>query len=325
MKLVRLAVLLLTCSGFCLAVNKDMLALQRELEDKINALQNDMNTKLSVMSGMLQAIQNDTRDNAKTLAGMQDSVTSSVARSMTPVNGLSNRVDSVGEDVRSLKDALADITARMERMDAKITDLKNQMQIMQSPPPSPSPSGVSPNGLGLSSPSGLSPQSATVPQLPTPAASGPTLGPKPPAGMSADHSFAEAMRDLQTGKSDLAYNEFQQYLTYFPNTEFAAKAQYYLGEIDYNRGNYPNAIRNFDSVLERYPENPKTADAHLMKAYALLKANERNRAVQEFRILVSNYPHTDDARKAIQQLRSLGMSPSSGPASGAGQPTAARP
>ena len=85
------------------------------------------------------------------------------------------------------------------------------------------------------SPSRRSPQSALVPQLPTPAVSGPTAGPKPPAGMSADRSFAEAMRDLQTGKSDLAYNEFQQYLTYFPSTEFAAKAQYYLGEIDYNR------------------------------------------------------------------------------------------
>ena len=152
---------------------------------------------------------------------------------------------------------------------------------------------------------------------PTPAASGPVTGPKPPAGMSADRSFAEAMRDLQTGKSDLAYNEFQQYLTYFPSTEFAAKAQYYLGEIDYNRSNYPSAIHNFDLVLERYPENPKTADAHLMKAYALLKANERNRAVQEFRILVSNYPHTDDARKAIQQLRSL-------PGAAAGSPTAGR-
>ncbi len=308
MKLVRLAVLLLTCSGFCFAVNKDMLALQRELEDRITALQNEMNTKLSTMNGMLTAIQADSRRNTELISGMQDSVANGVARSMTPVTGLNNRVEGVGEDVRSLKDALADITARMERMDAKITDLKNQMQIMQNPPPMPSSTGVTvtvPNG---SSGSPSAPQSALVPQYPTPAVSGPTTGPKPPAGMSADRSFAEAMRDLQTGKSDLAYNEFTQYLTYFPNTEFAAKAQYYLGEIDYNRSNYPSAIHNFDLVLERYPENPKTADAHLMKAYALLKANERNRAVQEFRILVTNYPHTDDARKAIQQLRSLGVS-----------------
>ena len=56
-----------------------------------------------------------------------------------------------------------------------------------------------------------------------------------------------------------------------------------------------------------------------MKAYALLKANERNRAVQEFRILVQNYPHTDDARKAIQQLRTLGVSAAGGPATAARQ------
>jgi len=308
MKLVRLAVLLLTCSGFCFAVNKDLLALQREMEDKINALQNDVDSKLSTMNGMLQAIQADSRHNADMLATMQESVTSAVARSLSPVNGLTNRMDTVSEDVRALKDSLADITARMERMDAKITDLKNQMQIMQSPPSAPAPSGTT-----TTSP--LSPQSAvTSPQLSTPAVSGPTTGPNPPAGVSADRSYAEAMRDLQTGKSDLAYNEFQQYLTYFPSTEFAAKAQYYLGEIDYNRGNYPSAIHNFDLVLERYPENPKTADAHLMKAYALLKANERNHAVQEFRILVSNYPHTDDARKALQQLRSLGVSAAAAPA-----------
>ena len=35
-------------------------------------------------------------------------------------------------------------------------------------------------------------------------------------GMSADKSYTEALRDLQTGKTDLAYTEFQQYLTYYP-------------------------------------------------------------------------------------------------------------
>jgi len=43
--------------------------------------------------------------------------------------------------------------------------------------------------------------------------------------------------------------------------ELAPKAQYYLGEIDYNRGDYTSAVKNFDMVLEHYPENPKTADA----------------------------------------------------------------
>jgi tol-pal system protein YbgF len=126
--------------------------------------------------------------------------------------------------------------------------------------------------------------------------------------MSADKSFTDALRDLQTGKTDLAYNEFQQYITYFPNTEYAANSQYYIGEIDYNRGNYTGAVKAFDAVLEHYPSNPKTSDAHLMKAYALLKSNQRNKAVQEFRVLVAKYPNSDNSRKALQQLRSLGVS-----------------
>ena len=289
MKFLRLVALLLTCSSFSFAVNKDLVQLQRDLEDKINALQNDVDSKLSQLTGLITAMQNDTRRTADQVATLQDSVSNNVAKSLTPVNGLNTRVESMSDDVRALKDSIADLSSRLERMDAKITDLKNQLQIIQNPPAAP----------GATGPGGPT----------TPGQSGAPTGPvTPPPGMSADRSYTEALRDLQTGKSDLAYSEFQQFLTYFPNTELAANAQYYLGEIDYNRQNYTGAIQAFDAVLERYPDNPKTPDAHYMKAMALLKSNQRNKAVQEFRVLVQNYSHTDDARKALQQLRTLGVS-----------------
>jgi tol-pal system protein YbgF len=288
MKLLRLTALLLICSSFSFAVNKDLIQLQRDLEDKINTLQNDLDARLANLTGVVTAMQSDTRRTADQVAGLQDQVSNAVAKSLGPVNGLNNRVESVTNDLSALKDSIADLSARLERMDAKMTDLKNQIQIMQSPPAAP---GATTGGI--SNP-GAAP------------ANGQPSG--PPPGMSADKSYTEAVRDLQTGKSELAYTEFQQYLTYFPNTELAANAQYYLGEIDYNRGNLPNAIQSFDAVLERYPENPKTPDAHYMKAMALLKSNQRNRAAEEFRTLVHNYPHTDDARKALQQLRALGVS-----------------
>jgi tol-pal system protein YbgF len=252
---------------------------------------------LSAIDGRLSAMQNDTRRTADQVATMQDAVSSGVAKSLAPVAGMGGRVDAMGDDVRALKDALADLSGRLERMDAKLTDLKNQLQIIQSPPPAP--------GVMTTPGSGAPPQAGSTP--------GSTLGTQPPPGVSADRSYTDAVRDLQTGKTDLARNEFQQYLTYFPNTELAPKAQYYLGEIDYNRGDFTNAVKNFDLVLEHYPENPKTADAHLMKGLALLKSNRRNNAVQEFRVLVSNYPHTDQARKALQQLRSLGVSSATTP------------
>lgn len=286
MKFLRLAVLTLTFSSFSFAVNKDLVEMQRELEARIDSMQQTLNTKIDVLTGMLQAIQSDSRRTADQVATMQDALTNGVAKSLAPVAGVSGKVDAMGDDVRSLKDSLADLSARLERMDAKITDLKNQIQIMQNPPPAPGT--AEPGGTGAPGQTGQP---------------GQTSG--PPAGMSADRSYTDALRDFQTGKTDLAYNEFQQYLTYFPNTELAANAQYYLGEIAYNRGDYMGAVKAFDAVLERYPENPKTPDAHLMKGMALLKSRQVNRAVQEFRALVQNYPHTDDARKAQEQLREL--------------------
>ncbi len=131
---------------------------------------------------MLTAIQSDSRRNAELISGMQDSVSAGVARSMTPVNALGNRVDSVGEDVRSLKDALADITARMERMDAKITDLKNQMQVMQSPPPAPSASGIMVPVPSSSSGSVSSPRVGTHPPVPNAGVKRSHSGPKSAGG-----------------------------------------------------------------------------------------------------------------------------------------------
>jgi tol-pal system protein YbgF len=297
MKFLRLVSLLLFCSSFSFAVNKDIVQLQRDLEARMNALQNDLDSKLGAIDGRLSAMQNDTRRTADQVATMQDAVSNGVAKSLAPVAGMGGRVDAMGDDVRALKDALADLSGRLERMDAKLTDLKNQLQIIQSPPPAP--------GVITTPGSGAPPQAGLTP--------GSSLGTQPPAGMSADRSYTDAVRDLQTGKTDLARSEFAQYLTYFPNTELAPKAQYYLGEIDYNRGDFTNAVKNFDLVLEHYPENPKTADAHLMKGLALLKSNRRNNAVQEFRVLVASYPHTDQARKALQQLRSLGVSSATTP------------
>jgi tol-pal system protein YbgF len=297
MKFVRLAALTLIGSALSFGASKEIVELQRDvalLQDKMDTMQRDLDTKLGALTAMLQAVQDNS---ARSSASLQDALSNGIGKQLTPVSGLSTKVDSMGEDVHALRDALGDLSARLERMDAKMTDLKNQMQIVQNPPAAP----------GVSAPAGSEPGAAPGAQPQQGSAAG------PPAGMTAEKTYTDARRDLQTGNADLALQEFQQYLTYFPNTELAANAQYYIGEILFRRSDYNNAIPAFDAVLERYPDNPKTADAHFMKGMALLKAGQRNRAVQEFRTLVANYPRTDNARKAQQQLRQLGASASSAP------------
>ena len=298
MKVLRLLALSFAFSSFSFAVNKDMVALQRDLEAKMDAMQQSLTSKIDVMTGALQAIQNDSRRTADQVATLQESLGSALAKSLTPVNNLNTRMDAMGEDTRALRDSLADLSARLERMDAKITDLKNQMQIMQSPPAAPGAAGATPSGSPMGAPGG------------TPGSGSMT----PPPGMSAEKSYSDARRDQQTGNLDLAAQEYQQYLTYFPNTELAANAQYYLGEISYNRSDYKGAVQAFDAVLERYPSNPKTADARYMKGLALARDGQRTRAIQELRALIQMNPTSEQARKATQALRDPKMFPSATPA-----------
>jgi tol-pal system protein YbgF len=133
----------------------------------------------------------------------------------------------------------------------------------------------------------------------------------PPAGVSAAQLFTDARRDQQTGNTPLAMQEYQQYLTYFPNTEYAASAQFYLGEIAYNQGDYRGAIQAFDAVLERYPQNPRTKDAAYMKGVALARNGQRTQAVQELRALIQKYPGSEQARKAQAALADRTLFPSS--------------
>lgn len=291
MRLLRVAVLALTCSAFSFAASKEMIELQRDvalLQDKVDGMQRDMDTKLGELSAMVQGMQQST---AQANAQLQQALDNGIGKQLQPVAGLATQVNSVGDDVRSLKDALTDLNARLERMDAKITDLKNQMQIMQSPPPAP----------GVGAPGSSSPENPGGTAVPGQTQTG------PPQGMSLDKTYTDARRDLQTGNVDLATQEFQEILQYYPQSELAANAQFYIGQIAYNKGDYKGAEQAFDAVLERYPQNPKTADAHLMKAMSLQKSGQRTRAVQEYRALIQQFPHTDDARQAQVQLRTLGV------------------
>src|SRR3954452_2971212 len=283
MKFLRLAALTLLGSSYSFAVNKDMVALQRALEMRMDAMQTSFDKQIGILTESLRTLQGDTRHNAELIASMQESLSGAVTRSLAPVAGLTTRVEGMSEDTKALRDALADLAGRLERMDAKVTDLKNQLQIMQSPPPAPSATGT---------------------------AGQPGASNIPPMGMSAETTYTDARRDQQTGNLDLAAQEYQQYLTYFPNTELAASAQYYLGEISYSRGEFKAATEAFDAVLERYPNNPKTADAKYMKGMALARDGQRTKAVQELRSLIQTNPSSEQARKATQALNDKKLFPS---------------
>lgn len=258
-------------------IQRDILLMQ----DQIRALQRSQDEKLAAMQVLVQQIlesANKANTSVAVLdAALRDRMKEQEKMLGAPVANLGAKVDTMSNDFSGVREAVADLASRMGKLQNQIADINSAIKVISTPPPPPPTANTDP--------------------------AGPANG--APAGVSAEALYNGAMRDKSAGNSDLAIEGFQNYLKFFGNTDLAPNAQYYIGEIKYLRGDLDGALMAFDTLLEKYPDNPKTCDAMLQKGRALSKAGFKAEARQEFTSLIKKYPNHDNAAKARTELASL--------------------
>lgn len=279
MRQLYLPIVFLALSPLAFGQKQEIKELQRDvalLQDSVRVLQSSLDTKTSALTVLVQqALDNVNRANTqvevlKQMLGDQDKKVAG------PVLGVGQKVDAMADEFRAVSDSIRDLNSRMSKLQAQLTDTLNVIKTIQAPPPAPT------------------------------AAPGGAPG-TPPAGMSAVTTYDNAIRDLNSGNFDMAMQGFTDYLRYFPQSDYAPNAQFYIGQVYYNKGDYDNAAKAYDVVLEHYSENNKTPDAHYMKGMALVKAGLKSDAVKEFRFVVQKFPASDVAGKAKLELKRLNV------------------
>ncbi len=278
MKFSRLAALLVCASVSCFGASKEMVELQRDvalLQEQATAIQRTLDQKLAALQVLIeQSQQNSVRTNNQ-VQNLQTDLSTRIGEQLRPIMGVGQKVDNMQQEVQGLHDSISDLSSRLDRLDAKLTDVSNKITLIAQPPPPPGTSTAASSG--------------------------------PPAGMSADQTFANAQRDQQAGNFDIALKQYSDYLTYFGQTEQAPSAQFSIGQIYYNRGDMDKAAQSFDAVLTKYPENTETPNAYYMKGMSLYKLGQKDDAASAFKELIDKYPRTDQANKARAALRSMGV------------------
>lgn len=282
---------LLVCPGFLLAQKReDILSIQRDvaqLQDQVKQLQASQDQKMAALQTLVEQAVEESIRLAGAVTALQKTVTDRLADQQTkleaPLASVGARLDQSSEDTRAIRENVASLNSRLSSLDNKLADISSAIRAAAAaaaPPPPPAP------------------------------ANGATATPAPPPGVSADGLWQNAFRDYSSGKDDLAMSEFTDYLKYFPQqTENAAAAQYYVGQLYDRAKQYDDAIEAFDAVLERYPENPKTPDALYMKGVELQKANRKTDAITEFKDFLMRYPTHSLANNAKQHIRELTPKP----------------
>jgi tol-pal system protein YbgF len=114
--------------------------------------------------------------------------------------------------------------------------------------------------------------------------------------------YDAAYLDLTKGKYDLAVTGFVNYLKYFPETELADNAQYWLGECHYAKKNYTKAAIEFHKVLENYSSGDKVPSALYKLGLSLLELKSAGQANKYFQELIEKYPNTEEAKLAKEKL-----------------------
>ncbi len=114
--------------------------------------------------------------------------------------------------------------------------------------------------------------------------------------------YDAAYLDLTKGKYDLAVTGFSNCLKYFPETEQAANAQYWLGECYYAKKNYTRAAIEFHKVLENYSTDTKVPSALYKLGLSLLELKSVGQAKKYLKELIDKYPDTQEAKLAKQKL-----------------------
>lgn len=272
--------LLLLLPSVCQAVDKEIVRLQRDvavLNEDLRTLQRSMDERMGAMMALLQQTLDRVNEVHTANTVMQSTFSDRLRQQektvSVPVANLGAKLDQVVSGSVAVSENVADLNARLKRLEQKLVDVENAVRIMQSPPPPPPSVSEALGG--------------------------------PPAGVTAQGLFQAAMRDQLAGNYGLALQEFQDYLRYFGNTELAAASQFHIGEIAFYKDDFESALSAFDLVLDQYPKSGKAPDALYLRAKVLEKEDKRSQAVQELNKLVRAYPNSDAANRAQSELRRL--------------------
>lgn len=296
-----LAVALVTPAPAAFAVNRDMVQLQtqvQQLQDAVARLQQSNDERMGVIKDLVQ----QTADSVNRMTASMDAMQRKLAAQQDAEGG---KVDQVSGQVQSLNDSIDELKARLGRIEKALQDIQNQQQSMSA--------HMDTQAQAVGQDFGVAPTAAPVTRdTPVDSAGAGAPVAAPVAASSNAPPVADlyqtALRDFVGAKYTLASAEFTDVTKIYPEDPLAGNSFFYLGEIDYKAGHYPQASKNYDRVLERFPGNSKVPVSHLRKGQALIAMKQTDAGIRELKYLLQRFPNTPEAAQARSKLSAMGIS-----------------
>ena len=118
-------------------------------------------------------------------------------------------------------------------------------------------------------------------------------------------SYDAALELFKGGDYKSASGAFNDFLRRYPQSGYAASAQYWLGNAYYAQRDYRNAIAAQQVVVKNYPDSTKAPDALLNIATCYVELKDKVNARRALDTVIAQYPDSMAARTAKERLPSL--------------------
>src|SRR6266576_2849443 len=247
-----------------------------QLQTQVQALQDQMThmqQSFDERMGVMKNLVEQSSDSMNKVAASLTDLQSTLQKQQTDSG---THVDQLSGQIQALNDTLDELKARLAKVSKQLEDMQAAQQNV------------------AAQQSQQTQQQQQQAQAPPP-----------------DVLYNNALRDYNAAKNDLAAQEFADYIKYYPNTDLTGNSYFYLADLEFRQGNYQQAVKDYDQVLQNFPTGNKAPAAQLKKGFALLELGQKDSGIAELRRLIQRYPRSNEALQARDWLRKLGV-PASG-------------
>src|SRR5579863_906847 len=274
MKIQRVSTLLVLLIAFGASltpvwgVSKEIIQLQTQVQ----ALQDQMTQMVQSFNermGVMKNLMDQNTDSMNKVAASMSGIQGDLQKLQTD-NGA--KVDQLSGQIQALNDSLDELKARLAKVSKQLEDMQASQQSV------------------AAGQAAKDAQQQALAQAPPP-----------------DVLYNNALRDYNAAKSDLAKQEFSDYVRFYPNTDLAGNSYFYLAEIAYKQGNYQEAVNNYDQVVQNFPTGSKAPSSDLKKGLALIELGKKDDGIAQLRHVIQRYPRSNEALQAKDRLRKLGV------------------
>src|SRR5258708_888282 len=235
--------------------SKEIIQLQTQV-DQLQQQMTQMTTSFNERMGVMKNLVEQNTDVANKVNATLRDLQTSINKQQ---QDRGSQVDQISGQIQALNDTMDELKVRLAKVSKQLEDMQASQQ-----------------SLAASQATQQAQQQAQA-QAPPP-----------------DVLYNNGLRDYNGAKNELASQEFSDYIKFYPNTDLAGNAYFYLAEIQYRSGNFQQAVQNYDLVLQNFASGTKAASAQLKKGFALIELGKQDDGVRELRRLIPRYPQSNE-------------------------------